>query len=239
MDMADKLARLGLLEPMIVRDPGEGLDALPAGLPVAVLGGLPFDGLVLASEGLHQFTEDEGKMRRLMHISPAVRLAIAERFTDLFTAGPPQSFKLTPRKPWAPAEGALTFRNASVVSVANNTAAFGWMTAGDDINAGGLPNDFSAVDIWVLPGALVWTTVVIQVADSPRYILHRPAGVDPGAEYTFTGPAGATRVEPMAGSAKTMPIAFKPASFTWHRFRVQGQGWPWRFWSAEVMYSNP
>jgi hypothetical protein len=239
--MADRLGRLGLMKPMIVREGvGEGLAEIPTGLPMAARGGLPLDGPVPDSEVVRQFIEDERRMRRHMHITPAVRVAIAESLSDFFNPGPPQSFKLTPRKPWAPGEGALTFRNASVVSLANDTAAFGWMkpTSGGR-DAEGMPNDFSAVDVWVFPGALVWTTVLIQVADAERYMNNRPVGVAPGAEYTFTAPDGSNRVEPMTGHARTMPITFKPASFSWYRLRVQGQGWPWKFWSAEVLYANP
>ena len=194
--MRDRLTRLALTEPLIATRPLRGgLEALPPPLPLTVAGQLPLDAAFPVSTAAGLFAGDDAKMRTLTYLTPTLRAEVVARlFPGLGVSSPPQPFKLTPRKPWVPGSGALTFRNASVVAVHNDTASFGWMVNNaDDISVGGVPNDGSAVDIWVSPDAAGLVLVVVRVADSPRYILHRPSPPDAGAAYTVTGFDGVAR----------------------------------------------
>ncbi len=236
--MRDRLAALGLTEPLIATRRQSGLAELPALPAPTPRGQLPLDGPAPTSRVARHFAEEEARVRKLSHITPGVRADLVSAFfPGLGVNLPPQPFKLTPRKPWVPASGALVFRNATVVAVHNDTASFGWMaTAADDVSVGGGPNEGSAVDIWVSPDAAGLVFVLLRVADSPKYILHRPIAPDPGAAYTVTGFDGVSRTEPMTGNAKSFPLIFTASDTSWRRCRIAGAGWPWRFWSAEVMY---
>jgi hypothetical protein len=238
--MQNRLTRLNLLEPMVASELPEGLAELPAALPVAPRGGLLFDGPPPTGAAVEQMAKDEGQMRKLMHITPAIRAELVEKFSDFFTAGPPERFKLTPRNSWLPAQGSLVFRNAALVSVEKNAAEFGWMvhTSTGDILPGEMPAEGAAVDIWVLPEPDIWNVLIIQAAASSTYVERRSSPPDPGAAYTITGFDGATQSASITGSGTTIPIIFKPAAFGWRRCRVAGRGWPWRFWSAEMLFTS-
>ena len=237
--MRNRLARIGLTEPLIATGVlRAGLEALPPSLPLTARAQLPIDGALPSSAVAGLFALEDAKVRRLSHLTPALRAEIvANIFPGRGLVIPSKPFKLTPRKAWVPASGALVFRNASVVAAHSDTALFGWMVnVADDISVGAMPNDGSAVDIWVSPDDTGLVLVLIRVWDSPKYVLHRPLPPNPGAAYTVTGFDGASRTEPMTGNAMTFPFVFTASDTSWRRCRIAGAGWPWRFRSAEVIH---
>jgi hypothetical protein len=238
--MRDRLASLGLTAPLVAGRPLPGVDVLEPPTRLTAKDRLPLDGTVPVSRVSKLFTDEEAKVQKLMHLTPALRAeAVSSVLPGLAVQGPltPQPFKLTPRKSWVPGSGALTFRNASVVAVHSDTASFGWMVStSGGIAVGGWPNENSIVDIWVAPDVAGLVLVLLRVNDSPAYMNNRATGVEPGATYTVTNFDGVTQTFPMTGNHKSFPLIFTAGDTGWRRCRVSGEGWPWRFWSAEVMY---